>query len=206
MNSAENIPQNIVYVSGTHGSGKSTLIHRLIQDSSHKYEEIPRIPIPKSKDMMERVIIRHSRYYYQTFDDKIWGSKHPDKIGLRDRCKIDEDGYMCGFLKIGWVTSKQFDDYLFLDRLMFTPDKLPRNILFLNPPVPFTIENIKKRWSAGGLKKWMEDRFDYLEAVHNAFEEYLAQYDGNVLNLQATALEERVALVNNWVEKTVKRK
>ncbi len=194
----------IVYVTGTHGSGKSMLIDNLVKAHPDIYELIPRIPIPRSQEIMERIMIRHFRYYLHTFYEKEWSQQHPDKIGLRDRCTVDEHTYTRGFLKIGWLTQQQFDNFLLLDKLMFTSDKMPRNILFVNTPVPLAIENIKGRWAAGEPKKWMEDKFYYLAAVHEAFEEYLATYDGNVLNLQATDLEERVKICHDWVNKTIR--
>ena len=190
-------PNNIAYVSGTHGSGKSTIISELVNCKIEHFAAYERVPIPKSDDTFERTKIRTVRYYFQSFQEDTQASQHPERVLLCDRGILDNWGYMNGFLNIGWVSHAQFEQFEQLYEALFPPERRPHNVVFLDMPQEFLTDNITKRWQTRD-KKWREDDFNYLNAVREGFQEFFATYSGNVLHVTSTDLEERVKICKDW--------
>ncbi|MDO8555637.1 MAG: deoxynucleoside kinase [Nanoarchaeota archaeon] len=200
--------ERIAYVTGTHGSGKSTFISAMAGQYPLLCDQVERIPIPKSEVMDERWRIKSARYLLQAFNDRDWELAHPGKIGFRDRCILDNFGYMQGFLELGkvedgWVTPAQYKEFEESTKILFPSEFMPKNVIFVDAPFDFCVGNIKSRWAVTGVKKWREDKFYYLDAVRVAFQKFFATYPGNVLRLQATDLEERLGLAKGWIESTM---
>src|SRR3989344_4030522 len=194
------IRDNIVYFSGPHGSGKSTLINTLMDLQPDRFVRRIKLETPKETDTYERTKIKLVRYYFQTFRENEIAQQNPNKIVLCDRSVIDFHGYVAGFIKIGWITEAQYQGLLQAYELFFPPERRPKNIVFIDPPLDFMIANIKRRWETEP-KKWREDEFYYLAAVRIAFQEFIKSYDGNVLDLQAVDLDERVKQCSEWFDK-----
>jgi deoxyadenosine/deoxycytidine kinase len=190
--------ERVVYVSGTHGSGKSTLIAKLANTEPGRFLKFDRIPIPKGEGVLERELIRASRHYLQTFHEEQQAHAHPGSIVLGDRCIIDNWGYMNAFLRLGWVTLAEHAQFRQLYDVLFPRERRPQSIVFLDPPPDVAISNIRKRWAETGEKKWREDNFGYLAAAQDSFREFYRTYDGNVLRLATPDLAERVERCREW--------
>ncbi len=189
---------NVVYVSGTHGSGKSTLIGRLIGAEPTFFHKFERLDIPKCDETVERAKIRLVRYYLHTFYEDQQVKEHPCQVLLCDRSALDNLAYVAGFKKLGWVSPEQYDQYLCFFEYLFPPERRPKNVVFVNPSLDTTIKHLKKRWESEP-KKWCEDNFEYLAAVREGFQELYVTYPGNVLDLQGEHLDERVEQCMGWI-------
>ncbi len=192
--------KNVVYFSGSHGSGKSTLIKKLAEKDSafsiYKKLELPQ----KFQDIPRRYHVRMIRYYLQAHYLNKLSKENPDKILLCDRCAYDNLAYMTGFLYFRWISKEEFQNEKRLHDFLVTENLKPKNIIYLNPPLDEVINNIKKRWKETGKKKWREDNFQYLEAVRKGFEKVYSEADANILKIRYMDLEKRVKESLDWIK------
>ncbi len=198
------MPENVVYFSGAHGSGKSTLISKLIEGGPEKFALGEEVTIPHSDNPFEREKIRIARYYLQAFSEKRYALQHPDRALLCDRGVLDCFGYMAGFVKLGWATDEEFRELKHLYESMFPPELRPHSVVFCDPPLDVLIRNIKKRWETKE-KKWREADFEYLDAVRIGCQEFFRTYEGNVLHIATTDLAERVQQFSEWITQSHQR-
>ncbi len=190
--------EKVVYFSGIHGSGKSTLIKDLSKDNPFLvYENID--TNYHLEDTYHRAILRLAKYWVDVQRMEDQSKKNPDKIILVSRCIYDNLAYIDGFFKIGWISETDLIHHKDVFKATFRKYELPRNIVNLCPPDTWAIEMIKKRWQTHP-KKWREDKFEYLEAVSQAFRELYSQLNNsNILFLEETDREKRVEVVLDWM-------
>src|SRR3989338_4357228 len=81
--------ERIVYVSGIHGSGKTTLIHQLGNNYNVIVPEDSSSQISKIEHTSKRAIIRLSKYYLDAVDHKKIHDSNPSSGVLFDRCIYD---------------------------------------------------------------------------------------------------------------------
>jgi len=196
----------IIYFSGIHGSGKSTLINELTQKiNTLKYTSPYSITL---EDTYIRAVWRITKSYLETCDHIELLKNNKEKIILADRCIYDNFSYMKGFLKMGWISNnnmKQFEDIV---KATFDEDHKPKNIIYLSPPKEFVINNILKRWE-NNPKKWREDNFEYLEKVMKEYDKlyskdiYELNNSANILTITATDIQSRKNQAINWIEKII---
>ncbi|MDP2909285.1 MAG: AAA family ATPase [Nanoarchaeota archaeon] len=193
---------NVVYVSGTHGSGKSTLIKKLAEKDPELFVMYKRLVLPqKFKDLHRRQKIRMARYYLQAHYLDGISKEKPDKVILCDRCSYDNLAYIKGFLNLGWVSAQEFEDYIRMHDFLIAGNLKPKNVIFLNPSLEEVICNLKKRWADTGKKKWREDDFDYLTAVKEGFKDVYSGLDANVLEVKVMDIDKRVSESYSWIKK-----
>ena len=199
--------KNVVYVSGSHGSGKSTLIKKIAEKDPQLFFVYQKLVLPQKfqdvQDVSRRGKIRLARYYLHAHHLNKLSKENPYKVFLCDRCSHDCHAYRKGFLDIGWVSKKEFEDYLCIHNILITKELEPKNIIFLNPPLEDVIKNIKKRWKETGKKKWREDNFDYLIAIRKSLEEIYSRLDANILEIKFMDLEMRVSKSYSWIKNFV---
>jgi len=194
--------KNIVYFSGSHGSGKTTLIKKLAEKEPETFSIYKKMLFPqKFQDMPRRQKIRLVRYYLRANYVNEMSKENPDKIILCDRCSYDNLAYFKGFHDIGWVTKKELEEYCLIHNSLMSEGLESKNIIFFNPPLKETIHNIKKRWKETGKKKWKEDNFEYLKAVRKGFEEIYSTIDANILEVKFMDLEKRVSECYSWIKR-----
>lgn len=195
---------NIVYFSGSHGSGKSTLIKKLAEKESKLFEVYKKLDIPKSEDPVERQKLRLVRYYWDALKQQKFSKENPDKILLCDRDISSSYAYTKTLTQLGWMTQEQYEECACLREQLFDDDIKPKNIIFLNPSLTELEDNIKKRWKEAGKKKWREDNFQYLELVKKNFENFYKGYESNMLEIDFLDLEKRIKTCYDWIIKTIK--
>ena len=191
--------KNIVYFSGVHGTGKSTLIETLLERAPELYIEYQKMKIPKRDDESERAKVRIARFYLQGFYQEKLAEENPEKIILCDRSLLDDYAYTNGFLRLGWLTEKEVEDLNTAREIMFYPDRKPDNVVLLFPSLEETIANIKRRWKTEPIK-WREDNFEYLAAVRQEHQKFFEKYPGNVLKIETMDLDERARLSHKWMQ------
>lgn len=188
---------NIIYFSGCHGSGKTTLIHIASARYPDRFVRHRKLDIPKNYSTYERTLIRSARSYLQVYDQRNLSIENPDKFILCDRCIYDQEAYMNGFLNLNWVNQREYQEFTSLIGSMFN-GHLPKNIVFLNPTLEEAILNIKNRWKYR-KPKYREENFTYLEAVIEGYRERFANID--ILKIETIDLDRRVDMLMNWVNK-----
>src|SRR3989338_11582183 len=92
----------VVYMSGVHGSCKSTLLQALLAERSDLVLG-PEVALPSLSSFFERQAGRHCRYFLQACSYVHFAQEHPEKIVFGDRCCYDGLAYALAYHKLGWV-------------------------------------------------------------------------------------------------------
>jgi len=190
---------NVIYFSGSHGAGKTTLIKKLVEKEPELFVIHKKLELPKSEYPFERQKLRLARYYWDATAQDKFSKNNKNKVLFCDRSVTSSLVYVKSLYELGWLTEKQKDECRMLYEELFHKNIKPKNIIFLNPSLEETIQNIKKRWKETGKKKWKEDNFEYLKTVKENFEELYKNNDLNILELNFMDLEKRIETSYNWI-------
>ncbi len=186
---------NVIYISGVHGSGKSTLIHALCQDED-VFVRSRKMRIPKPEEICERQLVRFCRFYLQSFQEQELAQNYPDKFVLCDRGWYDALAYTNGFAKMRWLGEEEYKHMRDLVEFFFEGNK--GKIVFLNPPLEYVEEKLQERWQKRG-KKWNEDDFDYLSMVYESYQYLYNKLTCQKMEIKETGLQERVDKICQWL-------
>lgn len=158
------IPNNLLYISGPQGSGKTTL-KRMLEKQDERFVSYVKLShLIKLDDPFERQLLRLTKYRIDYDRQKKLAEDNPDKIIICDRCIYDWGVYTEVFRQLGWITKEQFNILDSASRSLFPVDDLPINIVYLDPPLDVIKNWIKGRQAVEGAK-WRENNFEYLEKV-----------------------------------------
>jgi len=187
----------VVYFSGIHSSGKSTIIEDLMKrDEFVKYSTHLKVNLGHT---YHRMIFRLSRYWIEAQEMEALSNEFPEKIVLGDRCIHDNLVYSLGFYRLGWIPKDDFEHNEKASKVLFRSHEMPKNVVNVSPPLEWIENKLNERWKTRP-KKWHEDDFDYLREVANAFPEHYSKLKGvNVLQLKETDRQKRVDLVLDWI-------
>lgn len=192
----------VVYLSGPHGSGKSTLIAD-IKDSAANVTVVEQIAHLESlTDMIERSVWRIALHAIEHRQNLHYAEDHPDIYVLGDRCYLDDEVYWTAFEHLGWLTRSQRRSILQLQRVTYrlTSTPLPKRVIVMCPPLDWNRDRVLQRHDAGERIKWNENDFTYLAYVNAAF--HKTAPNNNRLILRETDREKRAQLVKDWVTRT----
>lgn len=195
---------NVVYVCGSHGSGKSTLIKKLAEKDPELFVMYKKLGIPKFEDPLERQKIRAVKYYWDAVNQEKISKNNPEKVLLCDRCILSSYVYVESLFQRGWLTKEEHDSCIDLCEKLFDDSIKPKNIILLNPSLDELKYNVRKRWAETGKKKWREEDFGYLELTKKNFEKPYANYGANLLKIDFLDLEKRVLTCYDWIAKIAK--
>jgi deoxyadenosine/deoxycytidine kinase len=194
--SLRKLPNNVVFLSGVHGTGKSTLKQDLC--------EIPYIinyekcEMTSFKQVFERQIRRIAKYRidYERICDL--AEANPDKIILADRCVYDAYAYIDAFQDLGWLTEEDYGDCWRMIRALFpTSDMMPNHVLNLAPPLDTIKSWLKKRQNEIGTK-WNEQDEEYLETVYNRYER---NHIAGIVRIREIDRKERFDICKKYLDK-----
>jgi len=186
----------IIPVSGPHGSGKTTLMQKLAEDSEEiiVYPEdqlnFPRI----EDDYYKRVESKLLRYYFEELDQRKY--HQPSKVLLVSRCPYDSIAYSKAYQELGWISSGQLDKIRSIVDLIFS--NLPEKVIVVNPSLEMLQRQLEIRWK-NGKRKFKEEDFSYLAAVSNEFR-LLGKDKSSFLYLTDEPLEEKILKAKLWLE------
>jgi deoxyadenosine/deoxycytidine kinase len=190
---------NLVFISGPHGAGKTTLVNNLAEDS--KVIHVPELMTKTPKfhtEPFERMILKIYQRCIENYEAREIAKKMPDKIVIGNRCIYDTQCYAEAYHRLGWISNEEKAS---IDRLTkdayFEYFQAPTAIV-LNPPIEVLKEHLKERWCKGE-KKYREDDMDYLRAAAEAYTEaYLMQDRPQVLYITDNGSRER-AWIREWL-------
>lgn len=190
------MPKNVVFLSGCHGTGKSTLKEKLLEQIPYliRYDKCE---MTSFEDIFERQIRRIAKYRIDHERIAKLALDNPDKIILTDRCVFDAIVYIDAFSTLEWLgnsdtnTCKHMINALFPDAVYY-----PKNIILIHPPLDTIRGFLSKRQSEEGTK-WNEKNEEYLDMVYHCFDYRFNNRNIytdhiNFLKLEAIDLDERV--------------
>ena len=162
-----NMPENVVFLSGVHGTGKSTLKENLLKlPYIINYDKCE---MTSFDQIFERQIRRIAKYRIDYERICKLALENPHKIILTDRCILDAYAYLKAFYDLQWLEAEDYNDCLSMIESLFPNSKMfPKHILMLNPPLDKIKEWINKRQNEVGTK-WNEKDMRYLEVTYNAY-------------------------------------
>jgi hypothetical protein len=169
--------KNLFFLSGPHGSGKTSLAERLSLDFSEIivpelstrirkfYSGIPEEEI----DFFHRQALKSCQRAIENHEYLLIAKENPEKLFLANRCIYDVLVYTKAFKDIGWVSEeerKKIDELGFLYGFLIEP-----RAIILNPGSEVCKRHLEKRWESG-KKKFKEADMKYLDSVCKGFEVY----------------------------------
>jgi len=171
---------NLVFVSGPHGSGKSTLIKELLKETPNSCSPTLVTSTPrfywgnfKGKiDYQNRQALKCAQRAIENYEYFSAAIQNPNKLIFGDRCIYDLKAYVDASISLDWMKETEKEEVLECARILFPKELHKPLAIVLNPGFEICKERIEKRWEETEWVKFMETDENYLQAVCNAFENY----------------------------------
>ena len=190
------IPPNIMFISGMHGSGKDTLIEDLLNDKSKNDCEIIRYKkceLTSFEDIYERQMRRLAKYSIDLYRVIKLALYNPYKMIITDRCIIDAFVYLKTFKDIKWLNTEEYDYLMNVTDSMFNKwSYYAFKPFVLFPTYEFILENLKKRQQTH--TKWRETDLTYARAIYDSYYQLCVKYedkDDPKYSLEVCTIEDR---------------
>ena len=169
---------NLFFLSGPHGSGKTTLSK--ILEENIKELVVPELLTYTPKfytgldeeniDFFNRQILKHSQRAIEGYEYQEHAKNNPHNIILGNRCKYDVFCYDEAYFKRGWINELENVKLNVLAGVVYNQLDNPITII-LNPGFETCKRHLEKRWETK-KKKFLEDDMDYLRCVCDSYESY----------------------------------
>jgi thymidylate kinase len=193
--------KNLVFYSGPHGSGKTTLISNLIQENIFLLENdfdinfLENFKTIKVMSDFERCLLRlYHRIYVQNYaTSKI----KKNKTILVSRSVYDSFAYVETYYQLGKISEKEFN---IVNKIKDSYSDLPKTVI-LNPSVEIIMKRLKKRFENDERPERKEifnaeDRIEFVSLLHDNFSKY--KNDSNILYLENNEVEDRLK-IKKWI-------
>ena len=176
-------------VAGNIGCGKTTLTRMLAE----YYKWTPRYEAVTYNPYLEDYYSDISRWSFnlevyflaQRFKDVLDIAKSQDVI-IQDRTIMEGvEIFVANNHKLGNLTDRDFETYMDLFKLMMSLVKAPDLLIYLRSSVPHLVSQIQKR----GREYEKSIELDYLEGLNNRYEQWISEYPGRVLVIDADGLD-----------------
>lgn len=166
-----------IAVAGNIGSGKTTLTSMLAKHFkwSPHFEDADDNPyLNDFYDDMQRWSFNLQVYFLNNRFDQILEIHKGKKTVIQDRT-IYEDAYIFApnLHAMGLMTTRDFDNYFSLFKLMESLVKPPDLLIYLRASVPTLVKNIQKR----GREYEAAIRLDYLKRLNERYEAWISSYE-----------------------------
>ena len=174
-----------IAVAGNIGSGKTTLTKMLAAHYgwTPKFESVDYNPyLADYYEDMERWSFNLQIYFLnKRFKDVVDISK-TDEVIIQDRT-IYEDAriFAPNLHAMGLMSTRDFENYSDLFDLMMSMVNPPDLLIYLKSSIPNLVAQIQKR----GREYEKGIRIDYLTGLNERYEEWIADYKGNLLVVDA---------------------
>lgn len=196
---------NLVFVSGPHGAGKSTLIKDLIKKVPNAVSPNLETRVPQFYwgdfegriDFSHRQALKYAQRAIENYEYWVLALREPDKIVIGDRCIYDSKTYRIAGVDLGWMNKEENHTMENNLKVLYTEDLLsPRAIIF-NPEFAIIRANLEKRWRETGWIKFKEKDMGYLKTVCNSFKSFKGQKD--IFYLNSRPNEDSMNQIADWV-------
>ena len=174
-----------IAIAGNIGSGKTTLTRMLAARYgwTPKYESVDFNPYLSDfyEDMSRWSFNLQIYFLNKRFKDVVEISKTDDVI-IQDRT-IYEDAriFAPNLHDMGLMSSRDFETYSDLFDLMMSLVKMPDLLIYLKSSIPNLVSQIQKR----GREYEKTIRIDYLTGLNNKYENWIKDYKGHLLVIDA---------------------
>jgi deoxyadenosine/deoxycytidine kinase len=175
-----------IAIAGNIGSGKTTLAGLLAKHYgwTPHYEDVETNPyLNDFYEDMQRWSFNLQIYFLNSRFSQILEIKRSEKTIVQDRT-IYEDAYIFApnLHSMGLMSTRDFDNYLTLFKLMSSLVKPPDLLLYLRASVPTLVSQIQKR----GREYESSIRLDYLKRLNERYEAWIESYkSGRLLIVEA---------------------
>ena len=176
-------------IAGNIGCGKTTLT-RMLADHygwTPKYEAVTYNPYLEDyyKDIKRWSFNLEVYFLQQRFKDVLEIASSDDVI-IQDRT-IFEGVYIfvANNKAMGNLSDRDYETYMDLFKLMMSLVKAPDLLIYLRSSVPHLVSQIQKR----GREYEKSIELDYLEGLNNRYEQWISEYPGRVLTIDADGLD-----------------
>ncbi len=187
----------IIYFSGVHGSGKSTLVKEIAKNDY--FLEHKRVHSLTLDDTYIRAVWRLTKYYIEAQEQLVLSKDNENKLILGNRCVYDNFAYMNAFQKLHWVSDEEIKHHSDVFEALFSKHLLPKYVIHLAPSFDWVKERLEERWKKED-KKWREDNFKYLQKVICAYDKLYDSLSINILRLEDIDYKERINIVLDWLK------
>ena len=176
-------------IAGNIGSGKTTLTRMLSEHYgwTPKYEAVTYNPYLEDyyKDIKRWSFNLEVYFLQQRFKDVLEIASSDDVI-IQDRT-IFEGVYIfvANNKAMGNLSDRDYETYMDLFKLMMSLVKAPDLLIYLRSSVPHLVSQIQKR----GREYEKSIELDYLEGLNNRYEQWISEYPGMVLTIDADGLD-----------------
>jgi thymidylate kinase len=198
---------NLFFLCGPHGSGKTTFGQKLAEQCSEIL-----IPELYSRNIKFNIDDEQYRQYLkicsraiENFEYLQIAKKNPNKMVLANRCIYGVLAYNLVYYQMEWISEQTYKDYNFHSRNFFRQELREPYAIIVNPGFDKCREHLEKRWKQKG-KKWREKDMRYLELACKSYEQY--QDSDKVFYIDYEPdLEARQGLgeVYKWMKEKIKK-
>lgn len=153
---------NLVFLSGPHGSGKTTLGNQITRvDASVMAPELYSRNIKFNTEPESRLLLKICGRSIENFEYYELARQNPNKIILGNRCIYDQQVYNRVYQRKGWISQEALELANVLSRNFYMPELRNPRAIILNPGFDICKKHLEKRWNEKG-KKWREEDEEYL--------------------------------------------
>ncbi|MBQ5457796.1 MAG: deoxynucleoside kinase [Bacteroidales bacterium] len=170
-----------IAVAGNIGAGKTTLTKLLAKHYgwTPNFEDVDYNPyLNDFYEDMHRWSFNLQIYFLNSRFNQILEIRKSDKTIIQDRT-IYEDAYIFApnLHSMGLMSSRDFDNYFSLFKLMTSVVQAPDLLIYLRASVPTLVRQIQQR----GRKYESSIRIDYLTRLNERYEAWASEYDSGKL-------------------------
>lgn len=195
-----------IAIAGNIGSGKTTLAGLLSKHYNWEahYEDVDDNPyLNDFYEDMQRWSFNLQLFFLNSRLSQILNIRKSGKTVIQDRT-IYEDAYIFApnLHSMGLMSTRDFDNYYTLFKLMTSLIQPPDLLIYLRSTVPTLVHQIQKR----GREYENSIRLDYLKRLNERYEAWIGSYNlGKVLivdvdNLNFTEVREDLSSVINKID------